>query len=275
MARSFFDANKDLFEYEKLVGTDDPVALSLRDGIGAKTFLDKYRECEQRQALELRANLPIPLATALAVNTAVRTHASQQLLQRVSFTTVLPPPPASVPLAFQESAPLAPIASRTRSRLENNLRQSALSSNYEEDGAQGTTQWQSDRVQASLERPSPTKPPLSSSSVVEVPTNASVRSLEYTPPTLSSLLVDSATRSAVLRHRHLDEAKKVELLLGTSCGGRISAASTNLPPSVRRRLQAAAKLEQRRERLYAALHKHFQSLLIVCVRGGDANTGIR
>lgn len=274
MARSFFDAYRDLFEYSKHVGEEDPVVLSQRDGIGAKTFLDKYRECEQRQARELRANV-----STLAIDTAMLTHAPQQLFQYFSVTTT-PQSFASLSLhgaagaqqqqpdahLFHQNAPIPP--SLTRSRLENSLRQSAISSSTNNQEEVATTAFSSHySLHATPERASPTKAdPLDSAPLaldLQQPGTARIAShsrTAYQLPKLSSLLVDSSTRSSTLRHRHLDEAKKIELLIGSNCGGRISSASTNLPPSIRRRLQASAKVEQRRERLYAILCQHYQSI---------------
>lgn len=281
---SFFHTYKELFEYEKHVGSDDPVLLSQRDGIGAKTFLDKYRECEQRQVIESRAALQVPLMSTLTVD-SVRARGAP-----LGTPTITPFVISSSLLAqqqYQQHQPetshqvipplkVSPSSSFTRSKLENSLRQSLSN---QEDAAVAASSWvasfnhhqysaQVPEKQASPSKadvvpsmPSPSLPVDASKTLAHTLHAAAERSsLHFQPPKLAELLIDNSTRPATLRHRHLDEAKKIELLVGNSCGGRISSVSTNLPPSIRRRLQASMRVEQRREQLYAVLRQEYHKL---------------
>lgn len=293
---SFFDAYKELFEYEEHVGSEDPVTLSQRDGIGTKTFLDKYCECEQRQALELRAAVPVPFVTTLTVDASrmrpaplsySSTGASSSF---VSPTMGLSHVAASLSnqhlqhqqLSYeqyshdQHQAPLKPrpktpgMSSFTRSRLENSLRQSMSSSNQEDAlAAPSTTAPHAPESQHPQHYPnnsnahntSPTKPTAAPAPARHQRASTLPLPRQYQAPKLTDLLIDSSTRSATLRHRHVDEAKKIELLIGSNCGGRISAAAaTTLPPSIRRRLQASINAPQRREQLYSVLRREYETL---------------
>ncbi|KAJ0396209.1 hypothetical protein ATCC90586_003917 [Pythium insidiosum] len=81
-------------------------------------------------------------------------------------------------------------------------------------------------------------------------------------PALKDLLIDASTRVVLLPPRRLDDAKKIELLLGAArCVGRISTgAPSQLPPSLRHRLDASHRLPQRREQLYALLRGDYERL---------------
>lgn len=280
---SFFLTYKELFEYEKHVGSEDPVVLSQRDGIGAKTFLDKYKECEQRQVIESRAALQMPLMSTLMVD-SMRARGAQigptvtplvfsssTLTQQQYQHQQLQPEMGHLVTPPQKTSPLS---SFTRSKLENSLRWSL--SNQEEGAAATASHWaasssyhhQPRSAQVPEKQASPSKTvvvaamPVDTSKPLARTLHAAADRIatHFQPPKLTDLLIDSSTRPATLRHRHLDEAKKIELLIGNSCGGRISSVSTNLPPSIRRRLQASTRVEQRREQLYTALRQEYHNL---------------
>lgn len=79
-------------------------------------------------------------------------------------------------------------------------------------------------------------------------------------PAVSELLIDSSARRQQLAQRQMDEAAKIQLLVGSKCVGRVSAATRNLPASIRRRLEASANVAARRERLYNVLLQDYQCL---------------
>lgn len=271
----FFHTYKELFEYERHVGSEDPVVLSQRDcgGVGTKSFLDKYKECEQRQVIESRAALQLPLMSTLMVDT-IRARGSQPgptIIPFISSLTMLQHQwhQQQPEMSHQQAIPPQKASpSFTRSKLENSLRQS-LSNQDEAAPPWPIASYYQGSAQVPEKQASPTKvviPSLPSSLPVDA-TKSHARTLhanrsstQFQPPKLAELLIDSSTRPATLRHRHLDEAKKIEQLIGNSCGGRISSVSTNLPPSIRRRLQASMRVEQRREQLYAVLRQEYHSL---------------
>ncbi|KAF1335355.1 hypothetical protein FI667_g1102, partial [Globisporangium splendens] len=257
---SFFDTYKDLFEYEEFVGTEDPVSLYEKEGIGAKTFLDKYRECEQRQAMELRAAFQMPLVSSLMVRTMPALS--------INFT---PTVPLSSTMAIHRqqremvphipASPPSKASSFTRSRLESSLRQSLNNQDDEDAGAlhlrftQQSTAHEVPRHEKDAS--SPTKHTVSMPEYIKLQQPSRP---EYHAPKMSDLLIDNSARSAMLRHRHLDEGKKIELLIGGNFGGRISTVSSNLPPSIKRRLQWSVRVDQRREQPYAVLRREYDAL---------------
>lgn len=278
-SNSFFDTYKELFEYEKYVGTEDPVSMSQRDGIGAKTFLDRYKECDQRQAMELRVAFQTPLVSNLMAGALMTTSGLPIRFTPFAFSS----PTAAIPQQPEMAPPSkAPAPSFTRSRLENSLRQSLSN---QEDAAALWPHF----TQPSAGRESPrhdgncASPPKVASSLLDHtkpqasllpgtldassrphgvagPSSSPSQHTEFQTPKLSDLLIDSSTRAMTLRYKHLDETKKIELLIGNNCGGRISTVSSNLPPSIRRRLQSSAKVDQRRELLYSVLRQDHATL---------------
>ncbi|TMW60532.1 hypothetical protein Poli38472_000574 [Pythium oligandrum] len=241
-AQRFFAAHKDLFEYDKYVGGE----------ITAMTpsFLTRYQECEQRHidtpALQLSLLVPtVTLSEAVPRPPALLSLSPPNTFQLPS-TSGLSLAPTMVPSASPagpyshvvaaHSPPASPIRSST-----NPVDQPVSSEVYHQ----------------------PPSPPRRFSPRRQLHQQASLGGLLDTPralPVLADLLVDAAQRAKhVPSQRHVDDAKKIELLIGTSCVGRVSS-TTNVPPAIRRRLDASTRVQQRREQLYKLLCSDYHRL---------------
>jgi hypothetical protein len=71
-----------------------------------------------------------------------------------------------------------------------------------------------------------------------------------------SVFLDSSLRTIT---RKVDMAQKIEQLVGPKYG-RVIGSSSNLPPAVRKRLDAYGRLDQRKELLYQTLTQEYDQL---------------
>lgn len=220
---SFFEMHRELFEFDKYVGIQQIPSLSTKT-----SFLDQYMECEKRQVLE-RA--------------------------KSSTSNILLPTTAVELLFYQNEKDASPDFLNTQYKLQA-LHEIPFSGPYRSP----------QRVK------SPKSPPRGSWELELEPTctaqhygarargTASEQSARFKIPKLSDLLLDASSRAAYSRSKRIDDAKKIELLVGSTCVGRISAVSTNLPPAIHRRLEASSRVHQRREQLVALLSNDYDRL---------------
>lgn len=264
-AHAFFQAHKDLFQYEKYASNQDPFQTEncQVDGGAVKSFLEQYREidreCQSVPALsELRFSLLHPPTrrysiTNLAVSTTpapspefVTLQATASILEKFSN-------PQHEPIRSHV------FANSLQHTSQHTQPQPALRVAYE---CTEAPQYPSpDRVSVSkapadsLGRPFLLQQPRS-------PVRLSVepKLKNFSLPKLTELLIDRETRAAASTHKSWDEAHKIEVLVGSKCVGRVSAASRNIPPSIRSCLRASANVSVRRERLYDLLHRDYDEL---------------
>jgi hypothetical protein len=250
---NFFLQHKDLFEYDKLVGGSGHMTSS------TPSFLDRYRECDRQQAA--------PEMTQLAtMGTVLRLDAH-----------VMPPPDFSIS-TFAAPSAFGWLASRTTLG-DLNLEHTSCPPAHSTSLARGSPIANKQPVSPSrrvtdfvptgsfdkLEADRSHRASRSTINLLGSPrrrSNVPVEGFRSAIPKLNELLIDASTRAGlVVPTKRLDDAKKIELLIGSKCVGRLSAAaSSNLPPSIRHRLEASAVVHQRRERLCALLRDDYERL---------------
>jgi ribosomal protein L5 len=288
----FFEKNKELFEYDKYVGSLNFVT--------GTSFLDRYRECELQhsmlaasapQAFHFQplptfsmassfyidmiekskevssvSNFPVPSLTAAQVNErhralsgALNMNATSPIRHRKYHEQQRPTPvlndrekyevdlTKSLEKAFiSEQAPF--------SLSEAELQVLEQMKKYQQQEEQ---QYQKKEIQASEREFLFDLSNISKASQMHMNTS---RKQEL--PKLSDLLVDHSTRQALVSYKRMDESQKIEMLIGAKTTGRLSAFSTNLPNSIRKRLQSSARVNQRREQLYALLSQEYSKLVL-------------
>lgn len=234
-ASRFFLQHRDLFEFDKYLGDVSVISSS-------QSLLRQYQDCErlhQRDVLQSLRPEPVLL-------TAISPY---------QFTPLSPPSNVS------HSSPLhvaGPAASPPR-RNHRPPDPAPLSPQHLANRFQLSVPAQVDHQRA-LRSPrrqprSPTRYPTHAPD----PSSASTHHI----PKIDELLIDASTRTVHFGPaKRVDDAKKIELLIGSKCVGRVSAAaSSNLPQAIRNRLLAATMLQQRRERLYTLLRQEYLGLV--------------
>ncbi|KAG3201946.1 hypothetical protein PC128_g3542 [Phytophthora cactorum] len=252
-AQAFFQAHKDLFQYEKYVGNQDPFQTE-----NTKSFLEKYREIDHDRQ-------PMPAFSEL------------------SFSLLHPPtrrfPSANLAINAATPVPEFVTLHATASALEklNNLQHERIRTHTFASPLQHTTQYTQPQPalrvtydsSAAPQYPSPDRTSVSKAtsdrSVLlqqRSPIRLSIESKQniFALPKLAELLIDRETRAATTAHKSWDESHKIQVLVGNNCVGRVNAASRNLPPSIRSRLRASANVSVRRERLYDLLRRDYHEL---------------
>lgn len=257
-ARAFFQAHKDLFQYDKYVANQDPFQADnshIHTDNGAATasaYLEQYRH------LDLECP-PVPTVSEMRVS----------LLHRPTRRFSL-----SKPQVYASTAPIpALVTLQSTSSLEN-LQYDPIRA-YAFESQQCTTLHNQQQSVSSItnshespvasQYPSPVRD-FTSKTIANPPQRSPVRqslqlaSKGFCFPQLSGLLIDRETRAAASAHKPWDEANKIKILIGSKCVGRVSGASRNIPPSIRLRLQASANVSVRRERLYDLLRRDYEEL---------------
>ncbi|KAL3673655.1 hypothetical protein V7S43_001354 [Phytophthora oleae] len=264
-AHAFFQAHKDLFQYDKYVASQDPFQAEnshVHTESGAamtSAFLEHYCQLDRERP-------PVPAVSEL------RLSLLHPPTRRFSMSNASP---------YKTTAPLpvpAFVTLQSASILEN-LQHDPIRS-YTFERQQHTTQHTQQQPALSItnshnspvapQYPSPVRDftskaiadPFFSSQQQRSPVRQSLQSVPkaFSFPQLSGLLIDRETRAAESAHKSWDEAHKIEVLIGSKCVGRVSAASRNIPPSIRSRLQASANVSVRRERLYDLLRREYEEL---------------
>ncbi|KAG7382747.1 hypothetical protein PHYPSEUDO_004383 [Phytophthora pseudosyringae] len=264
-AHAFFQAHKDLFQYEKYVVNHDPVVTESNPAQAhdrtTKSFLEQYRELDRERVSvpalsEQRFSLPHPPAGAYSLtNLAVNTIPAVHLPEFVTLKST-----ASILENFNnlQHEPIRShvFAASLQHTSQHTQPQAALRVTYDSSPA---PQYPSPKrvsdsnatVDQSLllqQQRSPIRQPVESNQKI------------FSVPKLAELLIDRETRAAGTAHKSWDAAHKIEILIGSKCVGRVSAASRNIPPSIRSRLLASANVSVRRERLYELLHRDYEEL---------------
>lgn len=251
-AQTFFQAHKNLFQYEKHVGKQDPFQTE-----NTKSYLLKYQEIDREKEF----------APALSELRFTALHPPIRNSPSTKFSTYTATP---VPEFVTLEA--------TASVLENlsRLQQEPVHSHPFVSPQQQTTQYTQPQPAYRVTYDSPATPQYPSPDRISVfkgtsdrsallqqrsPVRLSVESKQkiFTLPKLSELLIDQETRAAT-PHKPWDESRKIQVLVGSNCVGRVNAASRNLPPSIRSRLRASANVSVRRERLYNLLRRDYEKL---------------
>lgn len=259
-AQAFFSEHKDLFEYDKYVGIQDPFqpqATCERSGDAAtKSFMDQYRELDHNRATaptlaERSFSLSRPLRGKYTIpNIATPSPEFFTLQSPVvlanRFARNIPQKLASPQrIDYTSQQLLKSISSETRLGCTHEIHQDSLSS----------TAFSSGQL-----RPDTLNSPLRQRSFIRQSAEFTRKRDQDYMPKLSDLLIDQETRANSVAHKTLDEAHKIEVLTGGKCVGRVNAASRNIPLSIRMRLNAAANVSVRREKLYELLRRDYEQL---------------
>jgi hypothetical protein len=250
-AHAFFLAHKDRFQYEKYVSNEDPFQ-NEHDKAGRRagqSFLEQYREIDREQpAVPALSNLHFSLL--------------HPPTKRFSITSITGNTAGSVPMpGFVSLASTASVLEGFNSLKHDRSQAAALVNSPQR--LNGYKQPQSKFVHDCTPSPQDFSPDRSSSlqqqrSAVRVSDEPKLQC--FALPKLAGLLIDRETRAAATAHKSWDEAHKIEVLVGGKCVGRMSAASRNVPSSIRARLRASAKVSVRRERLYDLLRSEYEAL---------------
>lgn len=256
-AQAFFSQHKDLFEYDKYVGTFQRQAICERSGDTAtKSFLDQYRELDHSRATaltlkELSFSLSLPIRGKYTIPSIATPSPEFFILQSPAmlanqFASNIPQKLASPQRIGHTSQQLLnSIFSETRLGCTHATHQDALSSTFFSSG-----QLHPDTLNSALRKRSLIR------QSAEFPRKRDHDCM----PKLSELLIDPETRASSVVHKILDEVHKIEVLTGGKCVGRVNAASRNIPMSIRTRLNAAANVSVRREKLYELLRRDYEQL---------------
>lgn len=258
-AHSFFHAHKELFEYYRFVGGATPFDLP------SASFLDRYRECDGAGPVVVVS--PVFTTSHLAAPALhfVPSGPTEPAFVSISSAAVLHAPtstvvsPSPIHLSYPRSSqperyadPPSPISYPRLAQEWTGSPPKSLSSPQNRPAYSPQKQ-----IVATISDATP-KPPLQSpqrQSIVPPSTR------NFRMPPMNELLLDSSARRQLGgSQRRVDEASKIELLMGSKCVGRVSAATRNLPPAIRKRLDASANLPARKERLYSILLHDYQQL---------------
>ncbi|GMF11688.1 unnamed protein product [Phytophthora lilii] len=264
-AQAFFLTHKDLFQYEKYVGDHSPFQTAAEgnsDGQIAKSFLCQYREVDRGRAsvpalAELHFSLLHPLVQPFPVSNVT-----------ASTTT-----PVSLPVCINLQSTSAILEKFTDHQHDPTRSHAVVSSPQR---MIHLTQ-PSSPVRTTNDRMLPPQDPNSDHTFASLKKDVLSQSyshqLQGSParfpveprqnfslPKLAELLIDRETRAAVTAHKSWDATHKIEILIGGKCVGRVSAASRNIPPSIRSRLRASANISVRRERLYDLLCRDYDEI---------------
>jgi hypothetical protein len=291
-ARSFFLTNKDLFEYDKYVGSTDPFdpACSSPSRGPSLSFLDRYRACDEQYSStsdDVGYLLAVP-AIASSILSIPLPSAASRSPPRTNYR-----PPALLSASPLQSPPLSDSYSRQHQHFDFGEQHPTRLSLYQQRisppkplgcplGRQEYAleslpasqsvhlptsplqrlngEFSPQRVEASIasHETLPRSPPRHQQPGVFLARQAS--STAFRMPAVSELLLDSSARRQQLAQRQMDEATKIQMLIGSKCVGRVSAATRNLPASIRKRLESSARVSARRERLYSVLLQDYQRL---------------
>lgn len=249
---SFFNKYKDLYEFTKYVGAEALISN------GTKSFLNQYHECDAEQDYDLAitpqmgfmfstiaANPTSPAAFSLSSSFAVADREVASPSENQIRASNIPYSFATPQLSSLHGQCAYPRNSNLAS-----LRDLNMTRNIGHDGDSRQTHQTLHAHQFS----SATLPRLRS------PVRHKQPNEQYALPKLSNILTDHGTPAAVAQHTRLDVTQKIELLTGSKCLGRISSESNNLPPSIRKRLQASSNVHHRREKLYTLLSQDYAEL---------------
>ncbi|ETI37535.1 hypothetical protein F443_16489 [Phytophthora nicotianae P1569] len=249
-AQVFFQAHKDLFQYEKYVGNQDPFHIEC-----TKSFLEQYREIDRDRRL-----VPATSERFSLLYPPTRRFSSVNL-------TVNPAPPVPEFVTLQATASVLenlnnPLHEPTRSHTftsppqrtsQYNQPRPGLRVSYDSSAAQYPNPDRSSVPKATPDRSAL----LQQRSPIRLSTESKQKN--STLPKLTDLLIDRETRAATT-HKIWEETHKIQVLTGNNCVGRVNAASRNLPLSIRSRLHVSANVSVRRERLYNLLRRDYEEL---------------
>ncbi|KAJ8569120.1 hypothetical protein ON010_g6140 [Phytophthora cinnamomi] len=264
-ARAFFLTHKDLFQYEKYVGNQDPLRIEAADedrhGGVAKSFLEQYRDIDRgRPAVALSSELHFPLlhppprnySIGNAIDTSTNAPPALVALQSPAFMSKSSNPQCQlIRSCALGNSPLR-VSCHARPEPTNNSMVTKLNITPPQ---QSPTP---DCVSASMIMSDQFISRQQQRSLVRVPVVS--KQQPFSLPTLAELLIDRETRAAATAHKTWDEAHKIEVLIGSKCAGRVSAASRNIPQSIRLRLRASANVSVRREHLYDLLRSDYEEI---------------
>lgn len=290
-ARSFFLANKDLFEYDKYVGGTDPFdpACSSPSRGPSLSFLDRYRACDEQypSANDDAGYLLAAPAIASSILSIPLPSAALRSPLRDNYR-----PPTLLSASPLQSSQIGSSCSRQHQHFDFGEQQLTRSSLYQQrmsptkplSSPLGRQQYALDSLQANqrvhlaaspLRLNGALSPQRIEASVTPhgFPSRSPPRyqqqeaflarqasSTTFRMPAVSELLLDSSARRQQLAQRQVDEAAKIQMLIGSKCVGRVSAATRNLPASIRKRLESSTRVSARRERLYSVLLQDYQRL---------------
>lgn len=250
-ASSFFHKHKELFEFAKYVGPETSVSN------GTKSFLDQYRECEAQQATELAISPQIGfMFSTIAVNPTSPPAFS------LSTSFAIAPREGTSPSKVQMRVSKAPYSFPTPPPPSVHWQQESASprNSYLEDLTMANSVGQGGNSRQAQQPPHAHQSSSAALSRLPPPVRHQQPNERYDFPKLSTMLIDHATRADVAQQTRLDVTQKIELLTGSKCLGRINSESSNLPPSIRSRLQASSNIQHRREKLYTLLSRDYAEL---------------
>ncbi|EQC36238.1 hypothetical protein SDRG_06345 [Saprolegnia diclina VS20] len=245
-ARAFFETHRALFEYDTYFPGQDPCASASSghsfaqlcapsSSVSSSSFADAMTALTASAVPTIRPPPPTPMATTywtkpLVVQLPSRPVARPYYEARPHYVgpreSAFPPPLSQPPVAaalkpaVPEPLPLQPTAPVTATLPPMTLVAKAHESSSKANGTLAPTKELS-RQASATSNPLPRGPPL----------------------------LDSSVRAYT---RKVDMAQKIEMLVGPKFG-RVFGPSSNLPLGVKRRLEAYARLDQRKEALYQLL----------------------
>lgn len=250
-ATSFFHKHKELFEFAKYIGPEASISN------GPKSFLDQYRECEAQQATELAI---APQMGFMFSTIAVYPTSPATFSLSTSFATA--PREATSPSKLQMRASNAEYSFPTSQTSNVHWQQQSAPprNSYLENPSTSKSVGQGGNSRSAQPLPHPHKSSSATLPRLPSPVRHQQPNERYEFPKISAMLIDHSTRADVAQHTRLDVTQKIELLTGSKCLGRISSESSNLPPSIRSRLQASSNVQYRREKLYTLLSRDYANL---------------
>lgn len=249
-ALAFFQAHKDLFQYDKYVSNQSPFQPDSQ--IKGDSYLEHYQKVDRdRHLVPTLSNLYVSLfhiqPPTLAVTNVAQTISAAPLPKADTLQS-------PVPILRSTNGLPTIIRPPVEHTTQHTQRQSAICVTNASSGELQsrcsnrvhTSKSLADRSDLLQQQPSPIQ--------------LSIEQNPYNLPKLNDLLINQETRAAFTAHKVWNESRKLQNLLGSDCVGRVTAASRNLPLSIRSRLRASANVSKRRERLYTLLCRDYDEL---------------